>query len=84
MSEPTGAEQRPPEPTTDYGRKVDLLARQMARENPNAAKDLARRLLWYVREAQRLTPASIGLTLNFVTGNLEIRTGDDHGDNRQG
>lgn len=72
-------DQPPPEPTTDYQRQIDALARSMADSNPNAAIDLARRLLWYVQQARKLAPASIGLNLNFVTGKLEIRTGDDYG-----
>lgn len=77
-----GRIEQPPEPETEYGKKVDLLARNMAKENPNAAKDLAQRLLWYVQEAQRLAPGAIGLNLNFVTGKLEMRTGSD-GTDRQ-
>lgn len=65
----------PVEPTTDYQRKLDALARSMAAGNPNAAIDLAQRLLWYVRQARRLAPGAVGLNLNFVTGQLEIRIG---------
>jgi hypothetical protein len=67
----------PAEPTTDYQRQVDALARSMAASNPNAAIDLAQRLLWYVQQARRLAKGSIGLNLNFVTGRLEIRTGEE-------
>ena len=67
----------PPEPTTDYQRKLDALARSMAASNPNAAIDLAQRLLWYAQQARRLAPASVGLNLNFVTGKLEVRMKDE-------
>lgn len=67
----------PPEPTTDYQRQIDALARSMAASNPNAAIDLAHRLRWYVQQARRLAPGAIGLNLNFVTGKLEIRMGGD-------